>query len=82
MLKIGITWLCTLLLAGFLIAAGSSARPVTMSILPEVPKTGEPVVATFNLNNPSDARPVICFKSEMFDSPPPISIIPLPAARK
>jgi hypothetical protein len=54
MLKTGITWLCTLLLAGFLIAAGSSASPVTMSILPEVPKTGEPVVATFNLSNPSD----------------------------
>ena len=53
LLKIGITWLCILLLAGFLIASHSAASPVTMTILPEVPKTGEPVVATFNLNNPS-----------------------------
>ena len=53
-LKIGITWLCIFLLAGFLIAAKSAASPVTMSIIPEVPKTGEPIVATFNISNPSD----------------------------
>jgi len=54
-LKITITWLCTFLLLGFLIAARSAASPITMSIIPEVPKTGEPIVATFNINNPSDA---------------------------
>ncbi len=56
-LRIVITWLCVFLLSSFLIAARSSANPVTMSIIPEVPKTGEPIVATFNINNPSD-KPV------------------------
>ncbi len=54
-LKIAIAWLCTFLLLGFVIAATSAANPVTVSIIPEVPKTGEPIVATFNINNPSDA---------------------------
>ncbi|MFC1871145.1 hypothetical protein ACFLYF_01905 [Chloroflexota bacterium] len=51
-LKIGITWLCIMLLGGFFIATRAASSPVAMSILPEVPKAGEPVVATFNLNNP------------------------------
>jgi len=50
-LKIGITWLCIFLLAGFLIAMKSNANPITMSIIPEVPKVGEPIVATFNISN-------------------------------
>ena len=53
-LKIGITWLCIFLLFGFFIAARSSSNPVTMSIIPEVPKVGKPVVATFSIKNPSD----------------------------
>ncbi len=53
-LKIGITWLCILLLAGFLIAMRSNANPITMSIIPEVPRTGEPIVATFNISNSTD----------------------------
>ncbi len=53
-LKIGITWLCIFLLFGFFIAARSTASPVTMSVIPEVPKAGEPVVATFSIKNPSD----------------------------
>ncbi|MFC1892908.1 hypothetical protein ACFLYR_02565 [Chloroflexota bacterium] len=53
MLKIFIAWLCIFLLIGFLIASRSAASTVTMSIIPEVPKTGEPIVVTFNLSNPS-----------------------------
>ena len=53
-LKIGITWLCIFLLFGFFIAARSTSNPITMSIIPEVPKVGEPVVATFSIKNPSD----------------------------
>ncbi len=54
MLKVAIVWLCTFALLGFLIASRSAANPVTMSIIPEVPKAGAPIVATFNINNPSD----------------------------
>lgn len=53
-LRIGIVWLAVFLLAGFLAAMISNASPVTLSIIPEVPKTGEPIVATFNVSNPSD----------------------------
>ena len=53
-LKTGITWLSIFLLAGFLISMKSNAAPIAMSIIPEVPRTGEPIVATFNLSNPTD----------------------------
>jgi len=53
-LKISITWLCIFLLAGFLISMRSAADPVTMTIIPEVPKAGEPVVVTFNISNSTD----------------------------
>ena len=49
--KTGITWLCIFLLVSFFVAMKSNADPVTMSIIPEVPKTGEPIVATFTLSN-------------------------------
>ncbi len=53
-LKIAIAWLCVFLLLGFLIASKAAASSITMSVIPEVPKTGEPIVATFSINNPSD----------------------------
>jgi LEA14-like dessication related protein len=53
-LKIAVVWLCIFLLGGFLIATRSSANAITMSVIPEVPKTGEPIVATFKIANPAD----------------------------
>ena len=57
-IKTAIVWLCIFLLVGFVVAARSTSDAVTLSVIPEVPRTGEPVVATFNLNNPDD-EPVI-----------------------
>lgn len=53
-LKIATSWLFIFLLVGFLIAPGSAADPVTMSITPVVPKEGEPAVITFTISNPTD----------------------------
>jgi len=53
-LRIAITWLCTILLIGFLIAIRSAAGPITMLVLPEAPKEGEPIIATFTISNPDD----------------------------
>ena len=53
-LKIGITWLCIILLAVFFIAMKSGDDPITMSILPEVPRENEPIVVTFDLSNATD----------------------------
>ena len=53
-LKIAISWLSIALLASFLITMKSNANPITLSIIPEVPKTKEPVVATFSISNLTD----------------------------
>jgi hypothetical protein len=52
--KTAIVWLCIFLLITFLVSARSASDTVTLSVIPEVPRTGEPVVTTFNLNNPHD----------------------------
>jgi hypothetical protein len=52
-LKIAVVWLGICLLGGFLIATGSAANPITMTVIPEVPKIGEPIVATFRIANPT-----------------------------
>jgi hypothetical protein len=53
-IKIGIVWLCILVLAGFLIARGPAGNSTNLSIIPVVPQTGEPIVATINIPNPSN----------------------------
>lgn len=49
LLKIAVTWACVFLLAGFLFAGHSLANGVNLSVIPEVPRVGEPVVATFTI---------------------------------
>ena len=53
-LRIAITWLCIFLLVSFLIAIKSAADPITMSIIPEVPREGEPIIVTFSISNLDD----------------------------
>ena len=50
-LKTIIVWSGILVVLGFLFATRSADSPVTMSVIPEVPRTGEPIVATFNISN-------------------------------
>ena len=52
-LKIIIVWLAILLVGSFWLTVRGSSDPVTLAVVPEVPREGEPVVATFNLNNSS-----------------------------
>jgi len=52
-LKIMIVWLAILLVGSFWLTVRGSSDPVTLAVVPEVPREGEPVVATFKLNNPS-----------------------------
>jgi len=53
-IKTIIVWLSIFLIAAFLLATPSMVKPVTMSIIPEVPKVNEPIVATFNIANPTN----------------------------
>jgi len=52
-LKLAFLWLGILFLGSFWLTMRESASPVSMAVVPEVPREGEPIIATFKLNNPS-----------------------------
>ncbi len=52
-LKIIIIWLAILLMGSFWLTVRAGSDPVTLTVIPEVPREGEPVIATFKLSNPS-----------------------------
>ena len=51
--KMMVIWFAVLVIASLIIGLHDAAAPVSMSVFPEVPVEGEPVLVTFNLNNPS-----------------------------
>jgi len=52
-LKVIIIWLAILLMGSFWLTVRASSDPVSLAVLPQVPREGEPIIATFKLNNPS-----------------------------
>jgi hypothetical protein len=48
-----VIWFAVLVMASLVVGLHDAAAPVSMSVFPEVPVEGEPVLITFNLNNPS-----------------------------
>ncbi len=48
-----ITWLVVLLLGLLWFSIRESASSVSLSVIPEVPRQGEPIIATFKISNPS-----------------------------
>ena len=52
MFKLAMVWLAILLLGSFWFSVKESSSPVSMAVVPEAPREGEPIVATFKLNNP------------------------------
>jgi len=50
--RLAIVCLSILLMGSFWLTIRVSSDPVSMVIIPEVPREGEPVLATFKLNNP------------------------------
>ena len=51
--KIILVWLGILLLGSFWLTIKGSSDPVSVSIMPQVPRQGEPVIVIFKLNNPT-----------------------------
>jgi len=51
--KLALLWLGILLLGSFWLTVRGTSDPVSMVVVPEVPREGEPIIATFKLNNPS-----------------------------
>ena len=50
-IKLTIIWLVILLLASFWLTARVSSDPVSLVVVPQVPRQGEPIIATFKINN-------------------------------
>ena len=51
--RLTLVFLSILLMGSFWLTIRVSSDPVSMVVTPEVPREGEPVLATFKLNNPS-----------------------------
>ncbi len=52
-LKVRIVWLAILLLGSFWLTVRGSSDPVSIAVIPQVPREGESIIAIFKLNNPS-----------------------------
>jgi len=51
--KLALVFLGILLMGSFWLTMRATSNPVSMVVIPEVPREGEPILATFKLNNPS-----------------------------
>jgi len=51
--KIMVIWFAVLVMASLVVGLHDAAAPVSVSVFPQVPAEGEPLLVTFNLNNPS-----------------------------
>lgn len=52
LVKIVTLWLCIFLLIGFILTARSVASPLSLSVIPQVPRVGEPILVSFAVSNP------------------------------
>jgi len=48
-----VIWFAVLVMASLVVGLHDAAAPVSVSVFPEVPVEGQPILVTFNLNNPS-----------------------------
>jgi len=60
-LKIAILWLAILLVGSFWLTLKTSSDMASLTVLPKVPREGEPVIATVKLNNPSSQATTISY---------------------
>ncbi len=61
-LKLAMVWLGIILLGAFWLTVRATASPVSITVLPETPRRGEPIIVTFQLNNPHPASQVISYQ--------------------
>ncbi len=60
--KLAILWLAILLLGSFWLTVKGTSDLISMAVIPQTPREGEPVVATFKLNNPASESMVIQYQ--------------------
>ncbi len=51
--KLGILWMAILLLGSIWLTVRGTSDPVSMTVIPQVPREGEPIIAILTLNNPT-----------------------------
>ncbi len=56
--KLAIIFLSILLTASFWLTVRAASDPVSMTVIPQAPREGEPIIAIFKLSNPS-SRPLV-----------------------
>lgn len=61
-LKVVIVWLAVLLLGSFWLTERANPEPVSIAVMPQVPREGEPIIATFKLSNQSSEPLVIKYQ--------------------
>ena len=60
--KIAILWLAILLMGSFWLTLKTSSDMASLTVLPKVPREGEPVLATVKLNNPTSQATTISYQ--------------------
>ncbi len=60
--KILIVWMAIVLFGSFWLTVKGASDPVSLAIIPQVPREGEPVMAIFKLNNQSSDAPVTSYQ--------------------
>lgn len=56
--KLAIIWLAMLLLGSFYLSVRETSEPLSMTVIPQAPREGEPIMATFKLGNPTSEAAV------------------------
>jgi hypothetical protein len=60
--KLAIVCLAILLMGSFWLTVRTGSDPVSLAVIPEAPRQGEPILATFKLNNPSSQAVVTSYQ--------------------
>jgi hypothetical protein len=62
MFKLMVIWLAIIFVGSFWLSVRQTSSPITMAVMPEVPRQGEPVVVTFKLNNSSKSEMPVSYQ--------------------
>ncbi|MCL4440672.1 MAG: hypothetical protein M1609_08810, partial [Firmicutes bacterium] len=60
--KTAMVWLAVILLGIFYLSIRESREPVSITVMPEAPRRGEPILVTFRLNNPGPGATVTKYR--------------------
>ena len=60
--KLAIVGLAILLMGSFWLTVRATSEPLSLAVIPETPRQGEPILATFKLNNPTSESLVVGYQ--------------------